>query len=156
MMISTKGRYALRVMLDMAEHGGEDNYLRLKDIADRLSLSRKYLETIMTELSKHSLVESAIGKAGGYKLKGPPKDYTAGEILRAAEGEFFPVACLSPDGKKCEGSAACYTMPFWIGLEEHINDYLDHYTLQDLMDSAKNTREGRSCSGEQEEHHEEN
>ena len=155
MMISTKGRYALRVMLDMAEHGGEDNYLRLKDIADRLSLSRKYLETIMTELGKNSLVESAIGKAGGYKLKRPPKGYTAGEILRAAEGEFFPVACLSPDGKKCEGSAACYAMPFWIGLEEHINAYIDHYTLQDLMDSAKNTREARCCNSEQEEHHEE-
>ena len=111
MMISTKGRYALRVMLDMAEHGGEDNYLRLKDIADRLSLSRKYLETIMTELGKNSLVESAIGKAGGYKLKRPPKGYTAGEIL--------------------------------------------HYTLQDLMDSAKNTREARCCNSEQEEHHEE-
>ena len=101
MMISSKGRYALRVMLDMAEQGG-DSFLPLKDIADRQNISRKYLESIMPDLAKHGLVESAMGKTGGYKLTRKPEDCKVGEILCAAEGELAPVSCLTKDGKKCE------------------------------------------------------
>ena len=140
MMISSKGRYALRVMLDLAERDN-GSYLRLKDIAERLGIPRKYLESIMTELSKNDLVESAIGKTGGYRLKRAPAEYNAGDILRAAEGQLVPVSCLSRDSKKCDGSDSCYTLPFWIGLEKHINSYIDNYTLKDILDHAKTIRE---------------
>ena len=130
MMITSKGRYALRVMLDMAEHAG-DSYIRLKDVAERQNISRKYLENIMPELARCGLVESALGKAG--------------EILCAAEGELAPVACLAKDGKKCEHVDACYTLSFWRGLEEHINAYVNSYTLQDLLDSK--AEEDNKCCG---------
>ena len=153
MMISSKGRYALRVMLDMAEQSGGGN-IRLKDIAARQNISVKYLESIMTALCKSGLVESALGKDGGYRLRRAPEAYTAGEILRAAEGELAgileytedpiegelaPVSCLTEDGKKCGGVCTCYTLPFWRGLEEHINAYIDGYTLRDLLDAKRNT-----------------
>ena len=144
MMISSKGRYALRVMLDMAEHAG-DSYIRLKDVAERQNISRKYLENIMPELARCGLVESALGKAGGYKLMRQPADYKVGEILCAAEGELAPVACLAKDGKKCEHVDACYTLSFWRGLEEHINAYVNSYTLQDLLDSK--AEEDNKCCG---------
>ena len=99
MMVSSKGRYALRVMLDMAYQTDSGN-IRLKDIAERQNISRKYLESIMTLLCKHELVESALGKDGGYKLVRKPEDYPVGEILSAAEGELVPVSCLAEDGKK--------------------------------------------------------
>ena len=143
MMISSKGRYALRVMLDMAEQQSEGN-IRLKDIAKRQNLSVKYLESIMTALCKCRLVESSLGKDGGYRLLRAPDDYTAGEILRAAEGELVPVACLSEGGKKCDGECACRTLPFWQGLEDHINAYIDSYTLRDLLDAKENTP---ACGG---------
>ena len=98
MMISSKGRYALRVMLDMAEQQGDEN-IRLKDIAQRQDISRKYLESIMTELCKKELVQSSIGKVGGYRLVRSPSEYTVGEILQAVEGDLIPVACLAKDGK---------------------------------------------------------
>jgi Rrf2 family transcriptional regulator, iron-sulfur cluster assembly transcription factor len=144
MMISSKGRYALRVMLDMAEHAS-DSYIRLKDVAERQNISRKYLENIMPELARCGLVESALGKAGGYKLTRAPKEYKVGEILYAAEGELAPVACLAKDGKKCEHVDGCYTLPFWRGLEEHINAYVNSYTLQDLIDSK--AEENNICCG---------
>ena len=134
MMISSKGRYALRVMLDMAQQHGT-GFIPLNEIAKRQNISRKYLESIMTEMSKHNLVESSAGKTGGYRLLKEPTAYTTGEILRAAEGDLAPVSCLTTDGKKCEGSCSCQTLPFWQGLEEHIEDYVDHYTLQDLLDA---------------------
>lgn len=154
MMISSKGRYALRVMLDLAEREN-GSYIRLKDIAERLDIPRKYLESIMTELSKNDLVESAIGKTGGYRLKREPKNYSAGDILRAAEGQLIPVSCLSKDGKKCDGSDSCYTLPFWIGLEKHINAYIDNYTLQDLLDRAKEVK-STCCCGEDKVENDEN
>lgn len=138
MMISSRGRYALRVMLDMAEQRGGGN-IRLKEIAARQNLSVKYLESIMTALCKSGLVESTLGKDGGYQLRRAPETYTAGEILRAAEGELVPVACLTEDGKKCGGECTCYTLPFWRGLEERINAYIDGYTLGDLLESKRNT-----------------
>ncbi len=132
-MISSKGRYALRVMLDMAEQHGE-GYIRLGDIAARQDISRKYLESIMTSLCKNDLVESALGKSGGYKLVRQPEEYKIGEILEAAEGELAPVSCLSKDGNKCESKGCCYTLAFWKGLEDHINAYVNSYTLKDLLD----------------------
>ena len=144
MMISSKGRYALRVMLDMAEQGGE-SYIRLSDVANRQDSSRKYLESIMSELCKGGLVESALGKSGGYKLTRKPCEYRVGEILCAAEGELAPVACLAKDGKKCERGDSCYTLPFWRGLEEQINAYVNSYTLQDLLDLK--TRKNNECCG---------
>ncbi len=98
MMISTRGRYALRVMLDMAEHGGGE-WHRLSEAAQRLQLSKKYLESIMAALSRANLVESAVGKSGGYRLTRPPEDYPVGEILRAAEGSLAPIACQSEEGQ---------------------------------------------------------
>ncbi len=150
MMISSKGRYALRVMLDMAEQPS-DGYIRLKDVAVRQDISRKYLESIMTELCRHGLVESAIGKTGGYKLRRKPSEYRVGEILEAAEGELALVACLAKDGRKCEGTCTCATLPFWQGLEEQINDYVNRYTLQDLLDSKKQHTDCCGCSSEKKE-----
>ena len=108
MMISSKGRYALRVMLDMAQQKDE-GFIRLSDVAQRQGISRKYLESIMTMLSKSGLVESALGKSGGYRLARAPADYPVGEILRAAEGELVPVACLAREGHKCDRAGLCYT-----------------------------------------------
>lgn len=143
MMVSSKGRYALRVMLDMAEQSGEGN-IRVKDIAERQNLSRKYLECIMTALCKSGLVESSLGKDGGFRLLRKPCEYTVGEVLTAAEGELVPVSCLAEAGKKCEGACKCYTLPFWQGLEARINEYVNSYTLQDLLD-AKEKMTGCSC-----------
>ncbi len=137
MMVSSKGRYALRVMLDMAEQGEVGN-IRLKDIAKRQDISVKYLESIMTTLCKGELVKSTLGKDGGYRLVRPPSEYTVGEVLLAAEGELIPVACLDKSGKKCSGECSCYTLPFWQGLEEQINSYVNSYTLADLLAMKKN------------------
>ena len=106
MMISTRGRYALRVMLDMAEHGGGE-WHRLSEAAQRLQLSKKYLESIMAALSRANLVESAVGKSGGYRLTRPPEDYPVGEILRAAEGSLAPIACQSEEGAGCGCGCDC-------------------------------------------------
>ena len=133
MMISSKGRYALRVMLDMAQQK-DDGFIRLSDVAQRQEISRKYLESIMTALSKSGLVESALGKSGGYRLARAPADYPVGEILRAAEGELAPVACLAREGHKCDRVGFCYTLPFWKGLEDQINAYVNSFSLQDLLD----------------------
>ena len=149
MMISSKGRYALRVMLDMAEQGGE-SYIRLSDVANRQDISRKYLESIMSELCKGGLVESALGKSGGYKLTRKPCEYRVGEILCAAEGELAPVACLAKDGKKCERGDSCYTLPFWRGLEEQINAYINGYTLADLLREKQGSPECRCGTGKKE------
>ena len=132
MMISTKGRYALRVMLDMAEHGGSE-WHRLSDVAQRQQLSKKYLETIMAALSRANLVESAVGKSGGYRLTRSPEDYPVGEILRAVEGNLSPIACQSEDGSGCGASCDCDARLFWQGLEDQINSYVDNHTLAQFM-----------------------
>ena len=133
MMFSSKSRYALRVMLDLARQSA-DGYVPLNDIVVRQNISRKYLETIMNALCKGRLVESTVGKSGGYRLLRPPAEYTAGEILRAAEGNAVaPVACLAANGKKCDGACDGGTLPFWHGLEDHINAYIDGCTLADLL-----------------------
>ena len=144
MMISSKGRYALRVMLDMAQQK-DDGFIRLSDVAQRQEISRKYLESIMTALSKSGLVESALGKSGGYRLARAPADYPVGEILRAAEGELAPVACLAREGHKCDRVSFCYTLPFWKGLEDQINAYVNSFSLQDLLDLKDQEKENGCC-----------
>jgi Rrf2 family protein len=141
MMISTKGRYALRVMADMAEHNTGE-FIPLKEITDRQGISLKYLESIMSILSKGHLVESASGKGGGYRLIKTPEQYRVGDILRLTEGSLAPVACLCTDTKKCDVTQDCYTLPFWQGLGDTINQYLDSHTLADLITQGK----GTSCN----------
>lgn len=133
MMISTRGRYALRVMLDLVDHRGE-GYIPLKDIAERQDISRKYLESVMTALSKQGLLDGIHGKGGGYRLNREPKDYKLGEILQTAEGSLAPVACLEGGAEPCARAADCRTLPIWIELQNMINDYLNGVTLEDLLE----------------------
>lgn len=137
-MISTKGRYALQVMLDMAEHGSGE-WHRLSDVARRQQLSKKYLESIMAALIRANLVESALGKSGGYRLNRPPEDYPVGEILRAAERNLSPLVCQSEGGSGCGISCDCDARLFWQGLEDQINAYIDGHTLAQFMQISKKT-----------------
>ncbi len=132
MMISTKGRYALRVMLDIAEHKDE-GYLSLNDIATRQEVSMKYLEAIVASLCRAGLLESKRGKAGGYALTKDVGDYTIGEIIKAAEGGLSPVACPECDGESCSRAPNCQTLPVWRHLDHLIDDYLEGITLTDLL-----------------------
>ena len=132
MMISTKGRYALRVLIDMAEHQ-TDGYIPLKEIAKRQGISEKYLESIVKLLVKGGVVEGMRGKGGGYVLTRPPEQYTVGEILRLTEGSLAPVACLDGDCKGCSRSDECPTLDVWKNLDKLINDYLDGVTLDALV-----------------------
>lgn len=132
MMISTRGRYALRVMIDLAEHGGE-RYIPLKEIALRQGISQKYMESIMTELSKNHLVDGLHGKGGGYRLNRMPDAYKIGEILQLTEGTLAPVACLECGAEPCERAGECRTLPLWDKLNTMICDYLDQVTIADLM-----------------------
>ena len=131
-MISTRGRYALRVMLDIAEHG-EEGYIRLDDIATRQGISEKYLESILTVLTRAGLLKGVRGKGGGYKLTKSPDEYTAGEILRLTETSLHAVACLKPDAEPCSRKGVCKTLPLWVGLDEVINNYLDGVKLSSLL-----------------------
>lgn len=132
MMVSTRGRYALRVIIDLAEQGS-DGYIPLKDIAARQNISQKYMETIMTMLSKNNLVEAVHGKNGGYRLNKAPKEYTVGEILRVTEGSLAPVSCLECGAEPCDKASDCRTLPMWDKLNSMINDYLDSVTVAELM-----------------------
>ena len=132
MMVSTRGRYALRVMLDMAKHGSGE-WQCLSDIAQRQHLSKKYLESIMAALIRANLVESALGKSGGYRLTRPPTDYPVGEILRAVEGNLSPISCQGEGDTVCGHSCECNTRLFWQGLEEQINTYIDSHTLAQFL-----------------------
>lgn len=132
MLISTKGRYALRVMVDLAEHRS-DSFVPLKVIADRQEISEKYLESIIKLLVKAKLLNGLRGKGGGYKLTRAPEQYTVGSILRLTEDSLAPVSCLGQNAASCPRMADCRTYPLWQGLEKVINDYLDNITLADLM-----------------------
>lgn len=133
MKISTKGRYALRVMLDLAiNNTGE--YIPLKDISERQGITVKYMEQIIPLLKRSGFLKSTRGNNGGYKLSHPAESYTVGDILRAAEGSLVPVACLEDDENQCCRSTVCPTLKFWTGLEKAVNDYVDSVTLQDLLD----------------------
>ena len=134
MKISTRGRYAIRLMLDIAEN--EDGaYVSLKDIAVRQNLSMKYLEQIVSQLSKNGMLKSERGPQGGYKLAKKPEDYTIGSILRLTEGNLAPVSCLNDRENQCQRCRECATVDFWGGLYKVISEYIDRYTLADLMQS---------------------
>ncbi|MGN0981419.1 MAG: RrF2 family transcriptional regulator [Candidatus Limivicinus sp.] len=132
MLISTKGRYALRVMIDLAEHQA-DGFIPLKVIAERQEISEKYLESIIKLLVKARLLNGLRGKGGGYKLTKAPEQYTVGSILRLTEESLAPVACLEPGADACSRAAECRTLSLWQGLDKVISDYLDSVTVADLM-----------------------
>lgn len=134
--ISTKGRYALRMLLDLAEHQ-HDGFIALKDIAARQNISKKYLEQIVPVLNKSDILTTNRGYQGGYKLAKAPDKYTVGDILRLTEGSLSPVACLDHNPIECERSSECITLPVWQGLKKTICDYLDGITLQDILDNQR-------------------
>ena len=131
-MISTRGRYALRVMIDLAEHSGGD-FVPMKEVAARQEISLKYIERIMPLLTKENLVEGQHGKGGGYRLCRPPEDYSVGEILRATEGGLAPVACLECGAKPCSRAAECRTLPMWQKYYAMTNEFFDGISVTDLM-----------------------
>ena len=130
-MISTRGRYALRVMIDLAEHD-DAGYIPLKEIAERQQISEKYLESITKLLVKGGLLDALRGKGGGYRLNRPPAEYSIGEIIRLTEGTMAPVACLEPGSPACGRTSVCRTLPLWQKLDQLVNDYLDSVSLKDL------------------------
>lgn len=132
MLISTKGRYALRVMLELAE-SEEGQFMPLKEIAERQNISQKYLESIMVLLSKSGFVEAVHGKGGGYRLSKKPDEYKVGDILRLTEGTLAPVMCLEEGANPCERADTCKTLPLWTGLNKVISEYLDNVSLEDII-----------------------
>jgi len=134
--VTSKGRYALRVMLDLAQHT-EDGYISLKTIADRQGYSMKYLEMIVGSLKKAALVDSTRGKDGGYRLCRAPGEYTVGEILRSIEDNLAPVACIKSGSIDCEHAGECMTVPMWKELDDITNAYLDTVSLMDLLTGEK-------------------
>lgn len=131
MMISTRGRYALRVMIDLAEQN-TDSYIPLKEIAARQEISEKYLESILKLLVKGKILTGLRGKGGGYRLNRAPEEYTVTSILELTEETLAPVACLEKDAEPCSRASACKTLDMWKGLDRLIRDYFDHITLADL------------------------
>ena len=132
MLVSTKGRYALRVMIDLAEHSS-GSYIPLKDIAERQDISEKYLESIVVLLSKAGLLEGLRGKGGGYKLTRRPEQYTAGSILKVTEGTLAPVACLEEHANSCPRAPECRTLPMWKQLDQTLDKFFEGVTIADLM-----------------------
>lgn len=135
MKISTKGRYALRLMIDLAQNQG-NGYASLKDIAARQDVSKKYLEQIVAILNKPDFLVTNRGYQGGYRLAKTPAEYTVGDVLRLTEGSLAPVSCLDQHPIQCDRAETCATLPVWKGLNEVINHYLDSITLQDIVDQA--------------------
>ena len=136
MMISTRGRYALRVMIDLAEQQ-TNNFTPLKEIAARQEISEKYLESIVKNLVQNGFLEGLRGKGGGYRLVRAPEDYTVGSILRLMEGSLAPVACLEQRAVPCDREDRCRTLPMWKKLYDLLNDFFDGITLADLIDSER-------------------
>lgn len=132
MIISTRGRYALRVMIDLAENGN-GQYIAMKKIADRQGVSLKYLERILPVLTQNGIVEGVHGKGGGYRLTKKPEEYIVGDILRLTEGNLVPVSCLEDGAPVCERANDCRTLPMWKGLYKLVNDYFDNVRLSDLL-----------------------
>ena len=131
MIVSTKGRYALRVMIDLAEHQTE-KYVPLKEVAARQEISEKYLENILKVLVQNGFLEGLRGKGGGYRLTRSPDQYTVGEILMLTEGSLAPVSCLTPNAAPCSRMANCRTYEMWKGLNDLISNYFGNITLADL------------------------
>lgn len=136
MKISTKGRYALRLMLDLAENQS-DGFVALKDIAERQGISKKYLEQIVPLLNKSGVLKTTRGYQGGYMLAKKPEEYTVGDILRITEGSLAPVACLDDEVNMCNKADSCMTLPVWKGLDKVISEYLDSITLQSIIDNHR-------------------
>ena len=134
MIISTKGRYALRLMVDLAEHQNDRSFISLKDIAGRQEFSQKYVEQLLPLLSDAGLIVTRSGHYGGCRLSRSPSEYTLGEILRATEKSLSPVSCLEEMGSVCPRKMECVTFPIWKGLDDMINSYLNGITLQNLLD----------------------
>ena len=133
MLISTKGRYALRIMIDLAEHQA-DEFISLRGIAQRQEISEKYLESIIRMLVKARVVDSLRGKGGGYRLSKAPDQYTAGSILRLTEETLAPVSCLEEKADICPRAGSCRTLSLWKGLDKAIHEYLESVTIADLME----------------------
>ncbi len=131
-MISTRGRYALRVMIDLAENEC-GRYIPLKDIADRQEISKKYLEIIVKDLVRGGLVKGASGKGGGYRLCRKPEEYIVGEIIELMEGSLATVACLAPDAQACPRAASCKTLPLWSEYDRMVHDFFYSKRLSDLL-----------------------
>lgn len=136
MMISTRGRYALRVLVDLAEHK-ELGYVPMKEIAERQGLSLKYLERILPVLSRNGIIEGLQGKTGGYRLVKSPENCRIGDILRLTEGDLAPVACLECDANPCERSFECRTYPMWVEFYQMINNFFDNKTLADIVKTER-------------------
>ena len=132
MIVSTRGRYALRVLVEMAEHSSDER-IPLKEISEKQGISQKYMESIMTLLSKNGFVDAIHGKGGGYKLNRKPEEYRIGDILRLTEGTLAPVACLEKNAEQCPKQNVCRTVGMWQKLDELIETYLDSVTIADLM-----------------------
>jgi len=144
MMISTRGRYALRMMMDLAEHR-DAGFVALKDIAERQDISKKYLEQIIPLMNRAGMLQTTRGFQGGYRLSRIPGHYTVGEILRVTEGPMVPVACMEQNPNVCPRCSECETLPVWKGLKRVVDEYLDGITLQDMLDQ-KAAREGDNYS----------
>ena len=136
MIVSTKGRYALRVMLCFAQRGG-DEYIPLKEIAEAEEISQKYLESIMTTLSKAGFVDAVHGKGGGYRLNRQPEEYTIGSILKLTEGSLNVASCTTQGAAACSRSECCQALPMWEKLDKMIDDFFEGITLADLLQDAK-------------------
>ena len=136
MNVTSKGRYALRVMLDLAQHRA-DGFVSLKTVAERQGISMKYLEMIVGSLKKAELLDSTRGKEGGYSLNREPEQYSVGEILRAIEDNLAPVSCIRDGSVQCDMASACMTVPMWMELDELTNAYLDGISLRDLLTGDK-------------------
>ena len=136
MIVSTKGRYALRVMVSFAQRGGEE-YIPLKEIAEAEGISQKYLESIMTTLSKAGFVDAVHGKGGGYRLNRKPEEYTVGSILKLMEGGLTAVSCTSQGASACSRAECCNALPMWEKLDKMINDFFEGITIADLLKESK-------------------
>ena len=134
-MITTKGRYALRVMIDLAQHGA-GSYVPLKDVAERQELSKKYLEIIVKDMVAGGLLVGASGKGGGYKLCRKPEEYSVGEILETMEGKFSSVTCLAGDVNDCPRKTTCHTLPMWTEYDKMVHDFFYGKKLTDLYEKA--------------------
>lgn len=138
MIISTRGRYALRVIIDLAQNC-DNGYMAMNTIAKRQGISLKYLERIIPVLTQNKIIEGIQGKGGGYRLCRLPKDYTVGEILRLTDGNFAPVACLECEINNCENKESCPTLPMWEQLQGIIGNYFDGITIADLITNKTNS-----------------
>ena len=138
MIVSTKGRYALRVMVHFAQRGGEE-YIPLKEIAESEGISQKYLESIMTTLSKAGFVDAAHGKGGGYRLNRKPEEYTVGSILKLTEGSLAVVSCTTVGPAACSRTTCCHTKPMWDKLDRMIDTFFEGITIADLLAETEKT-----------------